>query len=85
MSELSRDEVIAELGPLSDAVVAEIIATGIEKADLAKVKSRFLADSKDGTMEALDTDPIGLVIGILERVAWEPGQGLFGEAGSRLR
>ena len=29
MAELSRDEVIALLGPLSDVVVAEIIATGI--------------------------------------------------------
>lgn len=85
MSELSRDEVTAELGPMDDAVAAEIIATGIGKSQLAQVKARFMADSKDGTMEPLETDPVGRVIGILERVAWEPLRGPFGEAGSRLR
>lgn len=85
MSELSRDEIIAELGPMDDAIAAEIIATGIGKSDLARVKARFLADAKDGTGETLETDPVGRVIGILERVAWEPLRGPFGEAGSRLR
>ena len=85
MSELSRDEVIDELGPMDDAVVAEVIATGIRKSQLAQVKARFLADSKNGTLEPLETDAVGRVIGILERVAWEPLRGPFGEAGSRLR
>ena len=34
MAELSRDEVIEILGPVGDVIAAEIIATGIGKAEL---------------------------------------------------
>ena len=35
MAELSRDEVVGVLGRLSDVIIAEIIATGITKDELA--------------------------------------------------
>ena len=41
MAELSRDDVVMILGrPLSDAVIAEIIATGVTKDELAAARDR---------------------------------------------
>ena len=40
MAELSRDEVAEILGPVGDAVAAEIIATGISKAGLLAARDR---------------------------------------------
>jgi hypothetical protein len=42
MAELSHDEVIQILGPLSDVIVAEIIATGITKDELAAARERVV-------------------------------------------
>ena len=39
MAELSRDEVVEVLGRLSDVIIAEIIATGITKDELAAASS----------------------------------------------
>ena len=46
MAELSRDEVAEILGRVSDAVAAEIIATGIDKAGLAAARDRVISDRK---------------------------------------
>ena len=46
MAELSRDEVVGVLGPLSDVIIAEIIATGITKDELAAASERVVTDRK---------------------------------------
>src|SRR5262249_39027824 len=46
MAELSRDEVAEVLGRVSDAVAAEIIATGIDKAGLVAARDRVVSDRK---------------------------------------
>jgi hypothetical protein len=40
MSELSRDEVVEILGPVGDAMAAEIIATGISRRAWSRARSR---------------------------------------------
>ena len=40
MSELSSDDVVAIVGPIGDAVVAEIIGTGISKDELVAAHER---------------------------------------------
>ena len=42
MAELSRDEVVEVLGRLSDVIIAEIIATGITKDELAAARERVV-------------------------------------------
>jgi hypothetical protein len=83
MSELSEDEVVAVLGPrISDALAAEIIATGITKEELAVAYKRVVSDRKTHSSgPPLEPGHIGRVVGILERLR---SQGIFGEAGSRL-
>ena len=49
MSELSRDEVVEILGPLNDVIIAEIIATGIGKAELG---SGILGKGDHGEQQA---------------------------------
>ena len=47
MSELSRDDVLTVIGhPLSDPVIAQLIATGVTKDELAAARDRHSADSK---------------------------------------
>ena len=46
MSELSRDEVVEILGPVGDAMAAEIIATGISKEGLVAAHDRVVRDRK---------------------------------------
>jgi len=83
MSELSRDDVVAIVGPIGDAAVAEIIGTGIDKDELIVVHDRVVRDRK-----AHDPGPpmelrrSALVVSILERLH-ERGQ-LLGRAGSTL-
>jgi hypothetical protein len=83
MSELSRDDVVAVLGPrASDALAAEIIATGITKEELVVAYNHVVVDRKThGGGPPITLDHIGRVVEILERLR---SQGLFGEAGSRL-
>jgi hypothetical protein len=83
MSELSRDEVVAVLGPrISDALAAEIIGTGISKEDLVLAFQRVVSDRKaHGGGPALEPGHISRAVEILERLH---SQGLFGEGGSRL-
>jgi hypothetical protein len=89
VSEISRDDVITQLGALNDITVAEIIATGatLEQLQLARVE--IMSDEK-GTNPAtrLPHGPVGRVIDIVERVrnaARSPITGsLLGEGGSGL-
>jgi hypothetical protein len=81
MAELSRDEVIAVLGrKLSDAAIAEIIATGVTKDDLARARDRALRDHKaHNPGAALEPGPFAHAVEILERLR---GHGIIGEGGS---
>jgi hypothetical protein len=82
MSELSRDEVIALLGPkLSDVVVAEIIGTGITKDELKQALARVVKDTKTHRPGEMDPGHVASVVDILERLNQ---RGLLGEAGSKL-
>jgi len=46
MAELSHDEVVGVLGRLSDVIIAEIIATGITRDELAASRERVVRDRK---------------------------------------
>jgi hypothetical protein len=80
MAELSRDEVAEVLGRVSDAVAAEIIATGIDKAGLVAARDRVIRDRKTHTHDVpVEPGPFAQVVDILERA-----HGMFGEGGSTL-
>jgi hypothetical protein len=82
MSELSRDEVVEILGPLSDVIVAEVIATGITKDQLVVAHDRVVRDRKaHNPGPPLDPGAFARVIDILERAR---ARGILGEAGSTL-
>ena len=84
MSELSRDEVVATLGrELSDAVIAEIIATGVTKEELAAARDRALRDHKaHDPGPPLEPGRVAHAVEILERLH---GGGILGEGGSTLQ
>jgi hypothetical protein len=82
MTELSRDEVVEILGPRSDAVVAEIIATGISKNELMRAYDRVVRDRKaHDPGPPLEPGRFARVVDILER---SRARGLLGEAGSTM-
>ncbi|HLQ92271.1 MAG TPA: hypothetical protein VK148_19810 [Xanthobacteraceae bacterium] len=84
MSELSRDEVVEVLGrELSDAVIAEIIATGVTKEELAAARDRALRDHKaHNAGPRLEPGRFAHAVEILERLH---GGGILGEGGSILQ
>jgi hypothetical protein len=80
MAELSEDEIIEILGPVSDAIAAEIIATGIDKAGLAAARDRVIRDRKFHTHDdQVEPGAFAQVVDILERA-----RGIFGDSGSTL-
>lgn len=80
MAELSRDEIVEILGRVSDAVAAEIIATGISKEELIAARDRVVRDRKGHDPgPPLEPGPVAEVVDILERT-----KGLLGESGSTL-
>jgi hypothetical protein len=80
MSELSHDEVVEILGPVNDVIIAEIIATGINKAELVQAHDRVVRDRKAHNPGApLEPGPFAQVVDILGR-----SHGLWGERGSTL-
>jgi hypothetical protein len=80
MAELSRDEIAEILGRVSDAIAAEIIATGISKEELIAARDRVVRDRKGHDPgPPLEPGPIAEVVDILERT-----KGLLGESGSTL-
>jgi len=81
MAELSEDDVVAILGPrVSDALAAEIIATGITKAELQAAYEHVVKDRKTHAHEPLEPGRFAQVVDLLSR-----HRGLFGEAGSTLQ
>jgi hypothetical protein len=82
LAELSYAQVVEILGPMSDVIVAEIIATGITRAELSAAHERVVRDRKTHNPGApLEPGPFARVVDILER---SPGRGILGEAGSTL-
>jgi hypothetical protein len=82
MAELSRDEVVAIVGPIGDVAVAEIIATGITKDELIAAHDRVVKDLQaHNPGQPLEPGPIAQTIRILERLRV---RGILGEAGSTL-
>ena len=82
MAELSRDEVVAIVGPVGDAAIAEIIATGITKDELIAAHDRVVRDLKsDDPGPSLEPGHIAETVRILERLRV---RGILGEAGSTL-
>jgi len=82
MAELSHHEVVEVLGRLSDVIIAEIIATGITKEELAAARERVVRDRKSHSPgPPLEPGPFAQVVDILER---SPGRGILGEGGSTL-
>lgn len=80
MAELSRDEVAEILGPVGDAIAAEIIATGISKAGLLAARDRVVRDRKNHTPgPPLKPGAFAQVVDILERT-----HGILGEGGGSL-
>jgi hypothetical protein len=83
MAELSRDEVVAIVGPIGDAAIAEIIGTGITKDELIAARDRVRSDMKsDAPGPPLDPGRFAETVEILERLR---SHGLLGEAGSTLQ
>ena len=79
-AELSRDDVTEVLGPVSDPLAAEIIATGIDRAGLVAARDRVLRDRKTHSHDIpVDPGPFGEVVDLLERA-----RGMLGEGGSTL-
>jgi hypothetical protein len=82
MSEVSNDDVVAIVGPIGDAAVAEIIGTGISKDELVAAHERAVKDRRaHDPGPPLEPGPFAQVVGILERL--HKG-GWLGESGSTL-
>jgi hypothetical protein len=81
MAELSEDEVVEILGSrVSDALVAQVIATGVSKGELQVAYDRVVKDHKaHDPGPPLEPGRFAKVVDILSR-----HRGLFGEAGSTL-
>ena len=84
MSELSRDQVLAHVHPLDDATVAEIIATGVNEAELKEACVFYKADKAQHAHRSIPVGRVGRVIHILERVGASIRESPLGEAGSTL-
>jgi hypothetical protein len=83
MTELSEADVVAILGPrVSDALAAEIIATGVTKEELQAAFDRVVKDRATHNPGApLEPGRFARVVDILSSLH---KRGLFGEAGSTL-
>jgi len=82
MAELSRNEVVAIVGPMSDVVVAEIIATGVTKDELVAAYDRVVKHRKTHDPgPPVEPGHFAQAIRILERLR---ARGILGEAGSTL-
>lgn len=64
---LTRNDVLAALGPIDDLLVAEIIAMGATADELAQARA-WTADDLIAASKPLPSDRVGQVIQILERV-----------------
>ena len=85
MSELTRDEILAAVHPIDDAVVAEIIATGATHDELVEACHFFAKDRKSKAPHEVPKGRVGRVVSILERIAPEVKESWLGEFGSRFQ
>jgi hypothetical protein len=77
--------VVAAVHPIDDATVAEIIATGATKAELAEACAFVAREFKAHEQREIPLGPVGRVISILERIGATAIRGSpLGEAGSTL-
>ena len=84
MSELTPDEIRAAVHPVDDAVVAEIIATGVNHDELAEACHFFARDRKSKSPHEVPDGRVGRVVSILERIAPEVKESWLGEFGTRF-
>jgi hypothetical protein len=85
MTELTRHDVIAALGPIDDLVIAEIIGSGITAAELAQARAWIANDEAlVNAGHALPSGRIGRVIELLERIESQPETGASEETGAVL-
>jgi len=84
MSELSRDQVLAQVHPLDDATIAEIIATGVTQDELRQACLFYKSEKKQHAHHDIPLGRVGRVISILERVGASIREAPLGEAGSTL-
>jgi hypothetical protein len=85
MSELTRDEILAAIHPIDDAVVAEIIATGANHDELVEACHFFAKERKSKTTHDVPEGRVGRVVTILERIGPEVRESWLGEFGSRYQ
>jgi hypothetical protein len=85
MSELTRDEILAAVHPIDDAVVAEIIATGANHDELVEACHFFAREQKSSTTHDVPPGRVGRVVSILERIEAEVKESWLGEFGSRFQ
>jgi hypothetical protein len=84
MSELTRDEILAAVHPVDDAVVAEIIARGANHDELAEACHFFAKDRKSRAPHEVPAGRVGQVVSILERIEAEVKESWLGEFGTRF-
>jgi hypothetical protein len=85
MSELTPDEIRAAVHPVDDAVVAEIIATGVNHDELVEACHFFARDRKSKTPHDVPRGRVGQVVSILERIGPEVKESWLGEFGTRFQ
>ena len=85
MSELTRDEILAAVHPVDDAVVAEIIATGANHDELVEACHFFARDRKNKSPHEVPAGRVGRVVSILERIGLEVKESWLGEFGTRFQ
>ena len=70
MSDISRDDVVSLFGPLDDATIAEIIATGVSLEGIKLARDTIKNDGESGHKrgDRLPAGPSGRVVEIVERV-----------------
>lgn len=85
MSELTRDQILAAVHPIDDAVVAEIIATGANHDELVEACHIFAKERKLRSPHDVPKGRVGHVVAILERIQCEVKESWLGEFGTRWR
>jgi hypothetical protein len=84
MSELTRDQILAAVHPIDDAVVAEIIATGANHDELVEACHVFAREHKRKSPHDVPPGRVGRVVSILQRIDAEVKESWLGEFGTRL-
>jgi hypothetical protein len=73
---VTRQDVIAALGPIDDLLVAEIIATGTTPQELAEARAWLSNDEALlNSGRALPAGRVGQLVEVIERIESEPETG----------